>query len=737
MKKAISLAFAAICVSTTLSEAAAPRIDMAGIKKYVYPDNRAKSVPSASYMPDGETCLRVSDDKSQIISYVTATGAQDAVILDRSNTRENKMGPIDGFTISPDGSKLLVWCDSEPIYRRSSHASYYIFEIKRNILRPLSKQGGKQQSPVFSPDSRMVAFVVDNNIRVRKYDYDTEVDVTKDGAPGRIINGVPDWTYEEEFSTACSMAWAPDNSTLCYLKYNETDVPEYSLTLYEGYCDPDEAYALYPGRFTYKYPVAGQPNSRVTLHSYDVETRKIKDIPLTAPGIEYIPRIGFGDDATRLIVTTLNRDQNRMEVYSVNPRSTVSKSIIVEEARNGWLNHQAYEDMVLQDNGIVLMSERSGWNHLYRYSYAGQMVQQITSGDYDVTAYYGHDAAGNDYYQAEPQTGTPAQALNRVVCRRVQKTGRTETLTPAEGWASADFSPSLNYYTVNYSTADLPPVYTLYSSAKGKKVRVVEDNAAYAARYAGEPKKEFFTFESDGVTLNGYMIKPAGFDVSRRYPVIMWQYSGPGSQEVTNRWAMDWNIYAASKGFLVVCVDPRGTAGRGADFRNTVYRNLGHYETIDQINAARYVASLPYADGSRIGISGWSYGGYETLMCATAAQSPFAAAVAVAPVTSWRYYDTVYAERFMLTPQQNCEGYDRSAPVNRAASLACPLLIMYGTADDNVHPANSIEFVGRLQQAGLECDMFVFPAMNHSINGCDARAAVYGRMVNYFSSKLL
>lgn len=735
---ALLLVGAAIAASMSPAVAAVPRLDVAGIAKYVYPDNRRCNLTETpAYMPDGETYLLVSDDSKKIVSYNTADGKETGTVLDAASTRESRLtGDIEGFTISPDGSKLLVWTDSEPVYRRSSKARYYIFEIKRNILRPLSKEEDKQQAPIFSPDSRMVAFVVNNNIRIRKWDYDTEVNVTTDGEHGKIINGIPDWTYEEEFSAVCSMAWSPDNTTLCYLRYNEEEVPWYSLPIYKGYCDADDRYALYPGTFTYKYPVAGEKNSTVTLHSYDVDNRKIKDIKLPDSRIEYIPRIGFGgSDSERLIVTTLNRDQNRMEVYSVNPRSTVTKSIIVEETTGGWLNPMTYEEMQLQDNGIMLFSERSGWNHLYLYTYTGQMLRQITSGNFDVTDYYGTDAAGMVYYQAEPYTGNPSDALNRALYRLNTKNGKAEALTSETGWASAEFTPSKNYFTLNYSTATTPPVYTLRNS-KNKVLRTLAGNAAYAADYAGAPQKEFLTISSDGNELNAYMIKPAGFDPSRRYPVIMWQYSGPGSQEVFNRWAMDWDIYAARQGFLVVCVDGRGTGGRGTAFRNIVYRQLGKYETIDQLNAARWVASLPYVNPDAIGIAGWSYGGYETLMCATEANGPYAAAVAVAPVTSWRLYDTVYSERFMLTPQQNGPAYDSGAPLERASSLACPLLIMYGTADDNVHPENTIEFVSRLQEAGMDCDVLMFPNMNHSINGCDSRRVVYAKMVDFFRRNL-
>lgn len=710
-------------------------LNVSSIAPYVYPQNAASTPGSMQFMPDGESFLRISDGGAKIVRYETSTGKELETVLDTSHTRESSISKVESFTISPDGSKLLVRSDSEPVYRRSVKGAYHVFEIKRNILRPLSTAFAMQQAPLFSPDSRMVAFVAENNIYIKKTDYNTEVPVTTDGAKNSIINGIPDWTYEEEFSTDCSMAWAPDNTTLCYLRYDESQVPLFTFTRYQGWCHAQSEYALYPGEFSYKYPVAGEKNSSVSVHSYDVDTRKTKEIPLADRNIEYIPRIAFGGASSeRLMLVTLNRAQNRMEIYAANPKSTVAKSILVEEAK-AWLNPAAYEDIAFEAESFVLQSERNGWNNLYRYSYAGQQLRAITSGQAEVTAYYGTDALGFTYYQTVPAGTDASAAINCVVCRIDRQGKKLETLTPAEGWASASFTPALNYYTVNYSNAATPPVYTLYNG-KGKKLRVLEDNAEYASRYASAPKREFFTMQADGNTLNGYMVKPAGFSASKRYPVIMWQYSGPGSQEVVNRWKMDWDIYAATQGFLVVCVDGRGTGARGTAFRDIVYKHLGHYETIDQIAAANYVASLPYADGERIGLSGWSYGGYETLMGVTATDSPWKAAVAIAPVTSWRYYDTVYAERFMLTPQENADGYTESAPTERAARMACRLLIMHGTSDDNVHLSNTMEFVGALQAADRYCDMFLFPAMNHSIYGCDARALVYGRMISYFSDNL-
>ncbi|MDO4319505.1 MAG: alpha/beta fold hydrolase [Bacteroidales bacterium] len=721
------IAAAAIITAVGQSNAANPLVSE--IAPYVYPQNRPAAPDGFTYMPDGKTYAVIADDGRGIECFDIRSGESTGMLVDLSSTRETRLDAIDGFTLSPDASQILMWTDSQPVYRRSFKARYYVYEVRSRLLRPLSTVHATQQSPIFSPNSRMVAFVSDNNIYVKKLDYQTEVSVTDDGAAGKVINGIPDWVYEEEFTTVCSMAWAPDNLTLCYLKYNETEVPTYDMTTYEGTCDPHTQYALYPGTWSYKYPVAGKPNSKVSLHSYDVETRKIKDIALPDERIEYIPRLEYGPDDTRLIVSTLNRDQNHFEIYSVNPKSTVAKSIYTEDSRS-WIDPVTYENLKLLPDGFVVNSWRSGYNQLYQYSYAGAEMRQITSGDTDATAYYGCDAAGNHYYQVAAPT-----PLDRTV-RRIDRKGNVTDLSATAGTSAAQFSPDMQYMMLSHSDVSHAPVYTLCTAA-GKAVRTVEDNSAFMAqtgKLAG--KREFFTMTSDGNILNGYVMRPTDFDASRKYPVIMYQYSGPGSQEVLNRWQLDWQDAFVRAGYVVMCVDGRGTGGRGRDFCDVVYRRLGYYETIDQIAAARHAASLDYVDASRIGIFGWSYGGYETLMAASAQGNPYKAAVAVAPVTDWRFYDSVYAERYMLTPQQNEDGYRESAPLNRAGELSCQLLLMYGTADDNVHPANSLQYVSALQADGVLCDMLVFPNMNHSINGCNARSVVYAKMLDWFNKNL-
>lgn len=699
------------------------------IAKYVYPRNIPASPASFSYMPDGKSYLMLSDDKKTIDRYDTGTGDKIETVVDVATTRENRIPDISGFTISPDGSKILVFRDKEMIYRRSFTAEYYVYEVRSRLLKPLSSEFSRQQAPVISPDGRMVAFVVDNNIYIKKLDYDTQVAVTADGKRNEIINGVPDWTYEEEFSTTSSMVWAPDNLTLCYLKYDESQVPMFSFPVYQGTCEPKDEYALYPGIYSYKYPVAGQPNSKVSVHSYDVDTRKTKDISLPDDKIEYIPRIAYAGSPDRLAVSTLNRDQNHFEIYAVNPKSTVVKSMYTDDSKT-WISPSAYENLRYYDDNFVVFSSRSGYNHVYQYSYTGTMMRAISSGDYDVTAYYGCDSQGNHYYQS-----TAVSPLTRVVSK-VDRKGAVTHISRDNGTTSASFSPDMSYAMLCYSDVNTPPVYTLHTSS-GKLLRTIEDNSDYRSRYAGDiPAKEFFSMQSGPVTLNGYMIKPMDFDPSRKYPVIMSQYSGPESQSVLDRWSMDWDYFYAKKGYIVMCVDGRGTGGRGREFMDVVYKRLGYYETIDQINAARYAGSLPYVDSSRIGIFGWSYGGYEALMAASATGSPYAAAVAVAPVTDWRYYDTVYAERYMLTPQQNEDGYDASSPMGKATSLGCRLLLMSGTADDNVHDVNMLQYVSVLQSHGILCDMFMFPNMNHSILGCDARALVYAKMLDFFDRNL-
>lgn len=719
-----------IAGSMTLSVASASDNTISTeIAPYVYPQNRAATPPGFSYSADGNGYFMLSADGKTIDRYDIKTGEKEETLFDADRTRETVVNDIEGFEVCANGRYILVYRDSEPIYRRSFTASYYVYEVRTRMMQPLSTDHKRQRAPLMTDDGRMVAFVgEDNNIYIKKVDYNSQVAVTQDGEVNKVLNGVPDWVYEEEFTTSRSMVWSPDNLQLCYIKYNESDVPTYTLPIYEGTCHAKKEYSLYPGTYSYKYPVAGAPNSKVSLHAYNVETRKVTDLHLPDDRIEYIPRIAFGGESDRLMVSTLNRDQNHLEIYSVNPKSGVAKSVYTDKTK-AWVEEMSYDNIIYGPDYFIVMSGKSGYNHLYRYAYNGVLQKTLTSGDFDVTHSYGYDPAGNFYYQAAHPT-----PMDRVVYR-VDAKGVTTAISAGSGTNSADFAPDMTMAMMCHSDVTTPPVYTI-NTAAGKKIRTVLDNADIKSKYSDLPVKEFFTMTSDGVTLNGYMIKPAGASASNKCPVIMSQYSGPGSQQVLNRWGVDWEQYFVKQGYGVICVDGRGTGGRGHAFMDVVYRRLGHYETIDQVNAAKYAATLPWVDGKRIGIYGWSYGGYEALMSASQQGAPYSAAVSIAPVTDWRYYDSIYTERYMLTPGQNPDGYYRSSAIARCANLVCPVLLMYGTSDDNVHPANTLQYVSTLQSHGGLCDMMVFPNMNHSINGCNARAVVYAKMMDYFNKTL-
>ena len=725
MRKLKYIISSVIIVSSVILMQAINHVEQIG--KYVFPENTPNAPNPYVYMPDGLSYLSIGRDNKTIIKYDTKTGKELEIVFDGDKSRENRLDQLDGFELSIDGSKMLIYRNKKMIYRRSFDAEYYVFEIKRNILTRLSDDFVRQQAPMFSPDARMVAFVAENNIYIKKLDYKTEVAVTNDGKKNEIINGVPDWTYEEEFTTDVSMSWSPDNMSLCFIKYNEKDVKTYSFPLYKGACNPKVKYEYYPGDFTYKYPVAGEQNSKVTVYSYNVETRKLKNIPLSE-NIEYIPRISYAFSPERLIVTTLNRAQNRMEIFSVNPKSTVVKSIYVEESST-WITPETYETLKYYPEYFVINSDKTGYSHIYQYSYTGNQIRQVTSGNFEVTDFYGIDVLGNVYFQS-----TINGAINRAVSK-IDKKGKITHLSPEMGMASAVFAPTMDFYVLNYNNVTTPPSYKVYNN-KGKELRTLEDNSVYAEKYSLVPTKEFFTFSNDGIIFNGYIIKPLDFNPSKKYPIIMSQYSGPGSQEVLNRWRIDWDCYFAQQGYIVMCVDGRGTGGRGKEFEAVVYKRLGYYETIDQIAAANYAASLPYVDANRIGIYGWSYGGYEALMAVSDKNSPYAAAVAVAPVTDWRYYDSVYTERYMLTPKENEDGYDAGSPIKRAENVKCRLLLMSGTADDNVHVQNTLEYVSALQYHGVLCDMLLFPNMNHSIYHCNSRSLVYAKMLDFFNRNM-
>ncbi len=720
---------------TSLSALAAGKLslkDIAGNKL------SAEVLSGVNPLSDGESYAMISEDKSKVIKYSFRNGKQTGVLFDVNNTVGEKIGKFDNYILSPDEKRMLIQTNTKRIYRRSFTATYYIYTISDRKLERLSDYG-PQQSPVWSPDGLKVAFVRDNNIYLVKLLYgNAESQVTKDGKRNEVINGIPDWVNEEEFGFNTAMAFNADGSMLCWIRYDESKVPVYSLQMYKGLSPENKEYAEYPGLYSYKYPKAGQTNSTVSVMSYDIQARKVRklQVPLDADG--YIPRIKPTANAERMIVYTMNRHQDQLNLYSANPRSTVCK-LLIRESVPKYVKEEAMEDILITPTHILLPSDRSGRMQIYLYSQTGQLVRKVTNANYDVTAVYGYDEqSGNVYYQAAGK-----DPMNREVYV-AYKNGKTECLTPRKGWNGAIFSKSFKNFINQWSDSNTPFEYAIFSNTGKKSVTLISNNKlkGQLSAYTLSPK-EFFKFKtSEGIELNGVMIKPANFDANKKYPVIMWQYSGPGSQQVVNSWNVGsmgkgalFDEYLAQEGFILVCVDGRGTGARGAEFEKSTYLKIGALESKDQVEAAIYLGTLPYVDKDRIGIWGWSYGGFNTLMSMSEGRGVFKAGVSVAPPTDWRFYDSVYTERYMRTPKENPSGYDDN-PINRASKLHGSLLICQGLADDNVQPQNVFEYTEALVQADKDFRMNVYTNRNHSIYGGNTRNHLFRQIAQFFKESL-
>ena len=697
----------------------------------------AKTVNGINPIEGTDTYARISDDGKRVDCYSFKTGKLLRNLFDVSNTMGKKIDSFDGYILSPDGTRMLIQTKTKSIYRRSFTAVYYLYNIASRKLEPLS-DGGPQQVPVWSKDGLQVAFVREGNIYLVKLLYDNaEVQVTKDGKFNEVINGLPDWVNEEEFGFNRALTFNADGTMICWLRYDEKDVKTYSLQMYKGMKPEKQENAVYPGFYSYKYPKAGEDNSKVTAWSYDIKSHRISklQVPLDADG--YMPRIKATDDASKVVVYTMNRHQDELCLYSVNPRSTVAQ-LIVKEHVEKYVKEEAMEAVTFIGNNVLLPSDRSGFMKLYIYSMNGQLHRTI-GGDYDITAVYGYDAkTGDVYYQAAALGPSDRQVYV------AHKNGKTVRLSDKKGWNTALFSGDYQYFVNTWSDYNTPYVVTT-SDNNGRVISTLQDNADLKAKVAesGFAKRESFSFTtSEGVQLNGWILKPLNFDASKRYPVIMHQYSGPGSQQVTDSWSAGsmgqggaFDSYLAQQGFIVVSVDGRGTGGRGADFEKCTYLKIGDLESKDQVEAALYLGSLPFVDKDRIGIWGWSYGGFNTLMSMSEGRGVFRAGVAIAPPTSWRFYDSIYTERYMRTPKENPDGYDVN-PIVRAHKLHGALLLCHGTADDNVHPQNSYEYAEALVQADKDFRELYYTNRNHSIYGGNTRNHLLRQVANFFVTEL-
>lgn len=686
--------FFALCTLNTITVSARPAFDYSALLDGTFEQKTVSGVRSLS---DGERYTTMSDGRVLCFSY--RTGEPAGVLFDAS-AAEPRIEFTD-YVLSADERRLLLTTDVEPIYRHSFTAEYWIYDRQDGSLRRLS-QGGPQQQAQFSPDGSRVAFVRGGNLFVADPAAGSERQLTFDGRFNHIINGLPDWVYEEEFSFARAFAWSPDGRKIAYLRFDESRVKQYNMNRFAG--------GLYPENYTFKYPKAGEQNSVVELYCCDAADGSTVRMDTGEQTDQYIPRL-FWTPTGQLGFYRLNRLQNHFEVLLCD--SSGASRVVYDERNDRYVERVDGRTVTFLPDGdrFVVRSERDGFMHLYLYSVSEGLLGRITSGEWEVTELLGIE--GDRVYYLSTETSPLRRDLYTV---RLDGCGKRR-LTGGDGTYRIAPSRGFRYFISYFSNVRTPNRVTLHRS-DGRLVRTLEDNAALRAKLdeLQVPVKEFFRFAtSEGVELNGYMVRPNGFDSSRRYPVLMTQYSGPGSQQAADRWTIGWEDVLVQQGYIVACVDGRGTGFRGEEFKKCTYGELGKYETVDQIEAARYLASLPYVDPDRIGIYGWSYGGFMALNCILKGNDVFRAAIAVAPVTSWRFYDTIYTEIYNGLPQDNPSGYDDNSPIHFADRLKGKLLIAHGTGDDNVHIQNTYEMISKLVEYDKPFELYVYPDRNHGM----------------------
>ncbi len=671
------------------------------------------------------TVINYEKESMSIDLYSYKTSSKIKTILNTKNIKEFKY--FSNYTFSPYEKSILLSTEVEPIYRRSSRAKYYIYNVNTGKVSLLST--GKQMIPHFSPNGKKVAFVRNNNIFIKHLDTNTEIQVTTDGKKNHIINGLSDWVYEEEFSIVRMFQWSPKSDKIAYIKFDESRVKEISIDMFHE--------TLYPTQMVFKYPKAGEENSIVTLHFYNLKTKKNSKVNLDEYNDFYIPRIYWTKDDNTLCAFVMNRYQNKLDFLFVNSKNN-SKRIAYTDTDKAYIELQT-DPIFLRDNSFIWMSEKDGWYHLYLIDKGGNQNRQITKGKWEVTKFYGYDKKSNKLYYQSTEDGKGNKGINRNLYY-IDLNGKNKTkLSIQTGFNNAKFSKNYQYYINTYSNANNPPEYSLYQS-NGKKIKVLKHNKKLQKQlqeYNISEREIFILKTKTGHELNAYMIKPYNFNPQKKYPVFMHIYGGPGSQTVKNSWSGNYYSHLlAQKGYIIVSVDNRGTGFKGSKFKKVTYKQLGKYEIEDQIEAAKYLGELPYVNKNRIGFFGWSYGGYMASLALTKGNGIFKMAIAVAPVTNWRFYDTIYTERYMQTPQENASGYDDNSPINYTENLKGKYLLIHGSADDNVHYQNTAQMVNSLVQANKQFDLFVYPDKNHGIHGGNTSYHLRTKMTNFILKNL-
>lgn len=659
--------------------------------------------------------------------YDFATLKKVTTLIDTKSFKELENG-IDSYTFDDSEKQILIACNSNKIFRHSFTADYYLYNLDNKQLTKLFED--QVQEPTFSPNGKKIAYSKENNLYVYDIASKQTIAITTDGKKNSIINGITDWVYEEEFAFVRAFDWSKDSKKVAYIRFDETEVPEFSMSVFEK--------NLYPTIETFKYPKAGEKNSLVSLHLYDVDSKGTKNVNLGTYNDFYIPRIEWTNDANVLSVKILNRHQDNLDLLFVDGTTGATK-VVLNEKDKAFIDFVDTDNLTfLKDNSFIWTSEKDGFNHIYVYDKTGKLRKQVTKGNWEVTSYYGFDEKTNTVFYQSTENGS----INRDVYR-ISLDGKNKLrLSKNTGTNAATFSPNFQYYINTFSSANQPTTYTLNEAKLGKQVQSIEDNQALASRLKNYnlPSKEFFVMKTaKGNELNTWIMKPKDFDPSKKYPVFMYQYSGPGSQQVNNEWnSYDdyWFMMLTQQGYIVACVDGRGTGFKGADFKKVTQKELGKYEVEDQIDAAKEIGNYAFVDKTRIGIFGWSYGGFMSSNCILKGNDVFKMAIAVAPVTNWRFYDSVYTERYMQTPQENPSGYDENSPINHVNKLKGKYLLIHGSGDDNVHVQNTMQMMEALIQANKQFDSQIYPDKNHGIYGGKTRIQLYTKMTNFIKENL-
>ena len=661
----------------------------------------------------------------QIDLYDYASLKKVATLIDTKDFPQLSDG-IDSYSFSEDEKQILIANNTQPIFRHSFTADYFLYNITSKQLVKLFDF--PVQEPTLSPDGKKIAYAKDNNLFVYDIASKTTTSITTDGKKNSIINGITDWVYEEEFAFVKAFDWSADSKKIAFIRFDESEVPEFSMSIFQK--------ELYPKVETFKYPKAGEKNAVVSLHIYDVASQTKKDVNLGNYSDFYIARMQWTNDANVLSAQVLNRHQDNLDLLFIDGTTAAAKVVLNEKDK-------AYIDVTdnltfLKDNSFIWTSEKDGFNHIYLYDKTGKLINQVTKGNWEVTNYYGFDEKTKTIFYQSVENGS----INRDIYR-IGLDGKNKVrLSSKVGTSAATFSPNFQYFITTFSSATQPPVYTLNDAKAGKQLQMIEENQTLSNNLKGFnlPTKEFSVLKTEkGIELNMWMMKPKDFDATKKYPVFMFQYSGPGSQQVNNDWNSGDDYWFASltqKGYIVVCVDGRGTGFKGAAFKKVTQKELGKYEVIDQIDAAKVLGSYSFVDKSRIGIFGWSFGGFMASNCILKGNDVFKMAIAVAPVTNWRFYDSIYTERYMQTPQENPSGYDDNSPINHVQKLKGKFLLIHGSADDNVHVQNSMQMMEALIQANKQFDSQIYPDKNHGIFGGYTRIQLYNKMTNFILENL-